>query len=152
MSLQSHMWPSCCHMSLAESWWAHPLKSLRKLLIEVAARDFSEVERMPISEDELELFHDLCMVWIEGPMAQRYILKHDPEVAPHAAREVRKAIENSVLSGCDFSGDHVALLRRIESTLAPEPRGLVTAAARYLLGALARARPLIRSILASRPW
>lgn len=69
---------------------------------------------MAVSDDELELFYDLCCVWNEGPMAQSYVSTRRENLIPHAAAEVREAILTSVYAEADFSQDHIELTRRLE--------------------------------------
>lgn len=127
--------------------WSRLLNYFRFLL-----REPMEITPRPLDSDELELFRDLCMVWIDGnPWCQLYIDTGSPLAAPYAAREVRKSLEASVLMASDASEDHVELLRRVEAILVPEPLGYGRAAVRLLRRILARARPALRAIRMTLP-
>lgn len=107
-----------------------------------------------VHAEDLELLHTLCSVWVDGPLAQQYYDTRDPKVAPQAAREVRMAIEASVIYDCELSLDHLTMLRRIEATLESEPRGCPSVVSRFLRAALAIVCPAIhaiRGVLPSRP-
>lgn len=101
--------------------------------------------------DDLDLLHALCSVWIDGPCAQIYYDTRSPRTAAWAAREVRLAIEASVIHDCELSLDHVAMLSRIEAKLGSRLRPYPSAISRFLRALLARVRLRIRPILGLLP-
>ena len=76
----------------------------------------SEKPTEQASEEDYELFHTLCTVWSDCTYAQQYADDQDRSVAPLAAREIRKAIEESIYADMEIGLDHIKLLRRIESS------------------------------------
>lgn len=68
------------------------------------------------SEEDYELLHTLCTVWSYCTYAQQYADSRDRKIAPLAAHEIRKAIEESVYADMEIGLDHIELLRRIESS------------------------------------
>lgn len=65
---------------------------------------------------DYELLRTLCSVWPQGPMAQAYLRNQARVIAPHAAAEVRKAIEASIYAAYEIGQDQIEVLRRIEAT------------------------------------
>lgn len=137
---------------------AGPLGKLLKLFSAIIPRgvrialDISDEDDRTLEED-LELLRTLSLVWPDGVYAQKFYsaCKVDLEVAPLAAREVRQAIEASVIHDCELSLDHVIMLRRIEATLASQSPKHPSAGLRFLRVVLAKVHPLIRSIRATLP-
>lgn len=104
-----------------------------------------------VSEEDFELLSCLCAVWIDGPHAQLYYDSPTVELAPHAAREVREAIEGSIIHDCELSLEHIELLRRIEAKLGSTPRGYLAGVVGFLWGILAKARLKIVAIRRALP-
>lgn len=138
-------------MSLSDTPWRRLLKSLRSAL---TGRYEAPISLEDISQEDLDLFHTLCMVWADRPMARRYLCRRHPSVAPYAAREIRVAIETSPEElATEQAQDHLALLYRLEVKLGLESQGFVEEATVYLLQVLAsKARPWLRSIRVALPW
>ena len=134
---------------LADTPWRRLLKSLRRVL---TGKD-AAISLEDISQEDLDLFHALCLAWSDRPMARRYLRRRHPSVAPFAAREIRLAIETSPEANEEHAADHLALLHRLEAKLSSESQGFAEEATVYLLQVLAaRARPWIRSIQRTLPW
>lgn len=130
------------------------LKSLRKFLTRRVRKALEAPDADLTLADDLELLYTLCSVWIDGPCAQVYYDTRSPHTAAWAAREVRLAIEGSVIHDCELSLDHVAMLRRIEAKLGSGSRAYPSAISRFLRALLARAHPrihAIRGLLPLRP-
>ena len=139
---------------LRASVFGRLLKFFRALLgrqARVALEMTDDDARTPA--EELELLRTLCMVWPDGPYAQRFYRARtvDHALVPLAAREVRMAIEASVIHDCELCQDHVAMLRRIEARFASLSPEYPSARSGFLMAVLAKARPLIRSIRAILP-
>ena len=109
------------------------------------ALEYSDEDERTIAED-LALLHTLCSVWIGGEFAQEFYRTHNASVAALAAREVRQAIEGSVIHDCELCLDHLKMLNRLETTLASEPPEYPSAGSRFLRAVLTKVHPLIRSI------
>lgn len=138
------------YMALADTRWRRLLKSLRGVL---TGRVEASIFLDDIPQEDLDLFHTLCLAWSEGPMARRYLSRRHPSVAPYAAREVRVAIECSEAAQYEHTQDHLAILWRLESKLGSRSQGFVEEVTAYLaLVLIAKARPLLRSIRAALPW
>ncbi len=101
--------------------------------------------------EDLELLHTLCSVWIDGPYAQRYFARRDMAIAACAAREIRKAIELSVIHDCELCLEHAEMLARIEVRLAAGSPEYLSGGSGFLRAVLTRVRHAIRSIRALRP-
>lgn len=135
---------------LADTPWRRLLKSLRRVL---TGKDAQPISLEDISQDDLDLFHALCLAWSDRPMARRYLMRRHPSVAPYAAREIRLAIETSPEGEAEHSQDHLMLLHRLESKLSSESQGSAEEATAYLLQVLAaKVRPWLRSIRRALPW
>ena len=122
------------------------LKFLSKLLTRRVRKALEAPDAELTLADELALLHTLCSVWIDGPCAQLYYETRSPDAAAWAAREVRLAIEASVIADCELSLDQVAMLRRIETTLGSESPAYPSAISRFLAAILARVRRPIHAI------
>lgn len=66
--------------------------------------------------EDYAFLRTLCTVWPDGPLAQAYLINPTRVIAPHAAAEVRRAIEQSLYATHEVGLDHMQLLRRIEAT------------------------------------
>lgn len=134
---------------LSDTLWRRLLKSLRRAL---TGKD-AAISLDGVSQEDLDLFHALCMAWADRPMARRYLKRRHPSVAPFAAREIRLAIESSEEAREEHAADHLTLLYRLESKLSSESQGFAEEVTVYLLQVLvAKARPWLRSIQRALPW
>jgi hypothetical protein len=68
-----------------------------------------------VCQQDYEFLHTLCTVWPDGPMAQAYLRQPARVIAPPAATEVRKAIEESIYAAYEIGQDQIEVLRRIEA-------------------------------------
>lgn len=138
------------YRALEDTRWRRLLKSLRRVL---TGKVEAPISLEDIPQEDLDLFHAICLAWSEGPMARRYLARRHPSVAPYAAHEIRLAIECHEDAQQEHVQDHIALLWRLESKLGSESQGFAEEAAAYLAQVLlAKARPWLRSIRAALPW
>lgn len=119
--------------------------------VRIALELTDEDDRSPV--EDLGLLRTLCLVWPDGPYAQQFYSARtpDPAIAPLAAREVRKAIEASVIYDCELCLDHVLMLQRIEATLGSRRPEYLSIGSRFLRAVLARVHPWIQSIRGTLP-
>jgi hypothetical protein len=108
------------------------------------------LEYLDYDEHEAEaLFQDLCKIWT-GPKALAYLQNRcDKKLASEAAREVRVAIERSVLADVEYSEDHIDLLRSIENKFTHVSKRTTwhQRIVQFLHGVLAKARHSLLAIL-----
>ncbi len=124
-----------------------------KTLLARGVRNALEPDSDRTQDEEIELLHSLCMVWPNGPYAYQFYSSRvrNLAIASMAAREVRMAIESSVIFDCELSLEHIEMLRRIEARLASKSQGRLSARSRLVMAVLARVRPAILSIQALLP-